>query len=163
MLDNLLGNLMEIFKPSVSENSTSKLDNSSTESLRDDSHPDLESEVHPPEFGTCDHPGKIRVFAGASCYSNKTVKFYFMDSRKFWNYALAFGVRHQTSPRVALVLVDSQVVASIFYFPTSFVISHVTFLCNILFHWLILNVVNDIPRTKLSMFFQKKHGWIMLQ
>ena len=109
MLKNLLGNFMEIFKTPVPENDTTKLDISSTESLRADSPPDLESEGHPPEFGTCQYPGKIRIFAGASCYSNITLKFYFMNSRKFWKYALALGVRQETSPRVALVLVDSRV------------------------------------------------------
>ena len=152
MLKNLLGNFMEIFKTPVPENDTLNLDNSSTESLRAESPLDLESEEHPPEFGTCQYPGKIRIFAGASCYSNITLKFYFMNSRKFWNYALALGVRQETSPRVALVLVDSRVrviIAFIFFcFLSTFVIY---------IYWLILDVVY-IPRTKRSMFFQKKNS-----
>ena len=106
---SLLGNLMNIFNSSIGENKT-KLDNSFTQKFGSKSPPGFsESDQYPPEFGTCDHPGKIRVFAGASCYSNITVKFYYMNSRKYWNYAEAFGVRHDTSPRVALVIVDSQV------------------------------------------------------
>ena len=97
---------MKMFKTPATENP--KLSNTST-SLEKESPLDLDSDRYPPELGTCQHPGKVLVFAGASCYSNNTVKFYFMDSRKFWNYALAFGVRHDTLPRVALVLVDSQV------------------------------------------------------
>ncbi len=111
VLQNLVGNLMKIFNVPVTDRP--KLDNSSVESLASQSPPDLESDLHRPEFGTCDHPGKIAVFAGASCYSNISVKFYFMDSRKFWNYALAFGVRHDTLPRVALVLIDSRVRADL--------------------------------------------------
>ena len=107
LLDNLLGNVMKIFRTPSTEKP--KLANKSIDSLTNKSLSDLESDLPVPEFGTCQHPGKLLVFAGASCYSNITVKFYVMDSRKFWNYALAFGVRHETLPRVALVLVDSQV------------------------------------------------------
>jgi hypothetical protein len=106
VLNNLLGNIMKMFKTPATENT--KLSNTST-SLEKESPLDLDSDRYPPELGTCQHPGKVLAFAGASCYSNNTVMFYFMDSRKFWNYALAFGVRHDTLPRVALVLVDSQV------------------------------------------------------
>ena len=107
VFNNLLGNLMQIFNTPVTEKP--KQDNSSIESLGRESPPDLENDLYPPEFGTCEQPGKVIVFAGAGCYSNITVNFYYMDSRKYWNYALAFGVEHDTLPQVALVLVDSQV------------------------------------------------------
>ena len=106
VLDNLLGNLVKIFKTPATKKP--KLADEFIESSASKSRSDLESDLPLPEFATCQHPGKLLVFAGASCYSNITVKFYVMESRKFWNYALAFGVRHETLPRVALVLVDSQ-------------------------------------------------------
>ncbi|XP_028415895.1 thioredoxin domain-containing protein 11-like [Dendronephthya gigantea] len=105
---NLLGNFMNIFK-SPGEEDKGKLDNRFTQTFESKSPPGFnKSDQYPPEFGTCEYPGKIRVFAGASCYSNITVKFYYMNSRKYWNYAEAFGVKYHTAPRVALVIVDSQ-------------------------------------------------------
>lgn len=115
VLDNILGKLTEMFKttPVVVEKSKLAI-NTSNKSFASESLPNLESRVHRPEFGSCERPGKIKVFSGASCYSNVTVKFYVMDSRKFWKYALAFGVDHETSHRLALILVDSSVRSTLF-------------------------------------------------
>ena len=110
MFNNLLGNLIKIFGTPAAHGSELKRDSISSANTENETSSVLEGdETNFSEFGTCDHPGKVVEFAGASCYSNMTVKFYFMDSRKFWNYALAFGVKNDTLPRVALVLVDTKV------------------------------------------------------
>lgn len=99
ILKRLLGNLMTMFTSGTAGDTEEQTGDRIAGSDGATRFP----EYH--EYGTCEQRGKIRVFNGASCYSNITVKYYFMDSRKYWSYAVAFGVKHVPS-RVALILVD---------------------------------------------------------
>ena len=108
ILNRLLGNLMTMFSSDVSED-RKKILVGSTERGRDASSENISQTSEYQEYGTCDRPGKVRVFEGASCYSNITLNFYLMDSRKYWRYAEAVGVQHDFPSRVALVIVDVKV------------------------------------------------------
>ncbi|XP_046854863.1 thioredoxin domain-containing protein 11-like isoform X2 [Xenia sp. Carnegie-2017] len=97
-----------MFTPKISdvEISLPDMSNIQNQSIRTVSLPNYDSSYYPPEYGTCEHPGIVREFAGAYCYSNNSVTFYYMDSRKFWKFAVALGVKQNITPRTALVLLD---------------------------------------------------------
>lgn len=97
-----------MFTPKISDVKISlpNMSNIQNQSIRTVSLPNYDSSYYPPEYGTCEHPGIVREFAGAYCYSNNSVTFYYMDSRKFWKFAVALGVKQNITPRTALVLLD---------------------------------------------------------
>ena len=107
ILRRIFGTLMTLFSSSVAAGDKKFLDGFSNGRKNSNSR-NVSQVSEYQEYGTCERRGKVRVFDGAGCYSNLTVNFYIMDSRKYWSYALAFGVKHDNL-QVALVIVDVQV------------------------------------------------------
>lgn len=60
----------------------------------------------------CNRTGHVTVFNGASCHSNRSVNFFYMDIGRFWSVAQRLGVKGSVDvlkTKVALVVVDVKV------------------------------------------------------
>jgi hypothetical protein len=60
----------------------------------------------------CNRTGHVTIFHGASCYSNRSVNFFYMDSGRFWSVAQRLGVKGNPADikhKVALIIVDVKV------------------------------------------------------
>ena len=58
---------------------------------------------------TCVRMGHVTQFAGAGCYSNRSVNFFLMDSTEYWGVAERLGVHGMLQAKVALVIADLEV------------------------------------------------------
>ena len=58
---------------------------------------------------SCGPKGHVTDFAGAGCYSNRSVNFFVMDSTEYWGVAERLGVKSTSQGKIALVIVDFEV------------------------------------------------------
>lgn len=58
---------------------------------------------------SCGPKGHVTQFAGAGCYSNRSVNFFVMDSTEYWGVAERLGVNSTSQGKIALVIVDFEV------------------------------------------------------
>lgn len=93
--------------PTMQEHPTS-LDNSSIQDVSNN---------------TCIRTGHVTQFAGAGCFSNRSVNFFLMDSTEYWGVAERLGVHGMPQAGVALVIADLKVQWSD-YKSDKFMLSH---------------------------------------
>ena len=60
---------------------------------------------------TCTATGHVTHFAGAGCFSNKSVRFFIVDSTEYWEVAENLGVINTPKGRIALVIADLKVMS----------------------------------------------------
>lgn len=85
--------------------STNHVNNSTT--IKDSGY--LATQLNNSISDGCNQTGHVTHFHGASCHSNRSVNFFYMDSERFWSVAERFGV-HGIQNKVCLVIVDVKVI-----------------------------------------------------
>lgn len=61
----------------------------------------------------CNRTGHITQFYGASCRSNRSVNFFYMDSERFWGVAQRLGAHDGNKNKTCLLVIDTKVMSNL--------------------------------------------------